>query len=145
VRPLTRILLIALLAVAAFAAWVWFRPYEWRPDPAARYEIRQVQLTPDHGSCWLDVILERTGDADHDFKQAVFLSSSRGWRKTNGDFTMGGKQGEGAAELSLRFWLDPGDLDGTLKLHLNGGELVVKANPEAPDLSGHKVFLSSRW
>lgn len=144
-RPLTRFLLILLLAVTAFAAWSWFRPYEWSPDPAARFEIRQVQLVPDHGYCWLDVFLDRTGATDHDISKEIFLASSKGWRKTAVDFSMAGNESKGTDELWFRFWLDAGDLDGTLKLYLNDGALTVKAGADAPVLDGPRLFLSSHW
>ena len=50
VRPLTRILTVALALVSAFAAWSWLRPYEWKADPVARFQIRQARVTRDHSN-----------------------------------------------------------------------------------------------
>lgn len=144
-RPLTRFLLLALLVSAAFAAWVWFRPYEWRPDPAARFKVQQVVFTPDHGYGWLDVFLTRNGNAGHDLEKPLFLESSAGWRKSSQDLTLGGKTGQEPTDLWLRFWLEPGELDGTLKLHLNDGVLTVKSTTGSPALSGPTVFPTARW
>jgi hypothetical protein len=58
VRPLTRILTVALALVSAFAAWSWLRPYEWKSDPVARFQIRQARVTRDHSNYWVDVFLK---------------------------------------------------------------------------------------
>jgi hypothetical protein len=144
-RPLTRFLLLALLVSVAFAAWVWFRPYDWRPDPAARFQIQQAVFTPDHGYGWLDLFLTRNGETGHDLEKPLFLESSAGWQKSSQDLTLGGKSGEEPTDLWLRFWLEPGDLDGTLKLHLNDGVLTVKSTTGSPAASGPTIFPTSRW
>jgi hypothetical protein len=102
-------------------------------------------FTPDHGHGWLDVFLTRNGQTGHDLGKPLFLESSAGWQKGSQDLTLGGKSGEEPTDLWLRFWLEPGDLDGTLKLHLNDGSLTVKSTTGSLELSGPTVFSSSRW
>jgi hypothetical protein len=59
--------------------------------------------------------------------------------------TLGGKTGQAPTDLWVRFWLEPGELDGTLKLHLNDGVLTVKSTTGSPALSGPTAFSTSRW
>lgn len=144
VRPLTRILTVALALVSAFAAWSWLRPYEWKADPVARFQIRQARVTRDHSNYWVDVFLK---GADHDLQKRVSLETSNGRALDPADTTLSGDEGKGITELWFRFWLDPADLAGPLKLHLNDGTLVVRSasGPPALESGENKVFLTNSW
>lgn len=145
-RPLTRILSVALVASILFAAWSWFRPYEWRPDPGARFHIRQAKLTRDHSNHWLDVFLERAGDVDHDLEKPVFLETASGRRLDPADTTLSGEGAKGTTALYFRFWLEPGDLEGSLRLHLNDGTLSIRSGSGIPQTGDSgKFFLSNHW
>lgn len=144
VRPLTRILTIALVLVSAFAAWSWFRPYEWKADPVARFQVRQVRVTRDHSNFWVDVFLK---GANHDLQKPVSLETASGKSLEPADTTLSGDEGKGITELWFRFWLDSADLAGPLKLHLNDGTLVLRSGSGTPALEsgGSKVHLSNSW
>lgn len=141
VRPLTRILTVALVLVSAFAAWSLFRPYEWQPDPAARFKIRQVRVIRDHSNYWLDVSLKGT---NHDLEKRVHLESADGRLLEPADTGLSGENGKGITDLWLRFWLDARDFNGPLKLKLNDGGLIVRSGSGVPVLeSGESRILNS--
>lgn len=144
VRPLTRLLTVALVLVTAFALWSWCRPYAWQSDPAARFQIRQARVIRDHSNFWVDVFLK---GADHDLSKPVFLETAAGRSLEPADTTLSGDDGKGITDLWFRFWLDSGDLAGPLNLHLNGGTLLVRTATGLPALQPgeSKVFLSNTW
>lgn len=143
-RPLTRLLTLALLVVSAFAAWSWLRPYQWQPDPTARFEIHQARLIRDHSNFWVDVFLK---GADHDLSKRVSLETADGRTLDPADTTLSGDEGKGITDLWFRFWLDSKDFTGPLKLHLNDGTLLVRTSDGLPALESgaSKVFLSNSW
>lgn len=144
VRPLTRLLTVALVLVSALAAWSWLRPYEWRPDPAARFEIHQTRVIRDHSNFWVDVFLKGSG---HDMSKRVSLETADGRFLDPADTTLSGDEGKGITDLWFRFWLDARDLSGPLKLHVNDGALMLRTASGIPALqSGEsKLFLSNSW
>ena len=144
VRPLTRILTVALVLVSALAAWSWFRPYEWKADPAARFRIQQARITRDHSNYWVDVFLK---GADHDLQKRVFLETADGRSLDPADTTLSGDEGKGITDLWFRFWLDEHDFSGPLKLHLNDGALLLRSSSGAPALeSGEsKILMTNSW
>lgn len=146
VRPLTRILTVALVLVlvSAFAAWSWFRPYEWQSDPAARFKIKQVRVIRDHSNFWVDVSLK---GANHDLEKRVHLESADGRLLEPADTGLSGEDGKGITDLWFRFWLDARDFNGPLKLRLNDGSLTVRSGSGAPVMeSGEsKVLNSNSW
>lgn len=144
VRPLTRILTVALVLVSAFAIWSWFRPYEWKSDPAARFKIQQVRVIRDHSNYWVDVSLK---GANHDLEKRVHLESADGRLLEPADTGLSGEDGKGITDLWFRFWLDARDFNGPLKLRLNDGSLTVRSGSGAPVMeSGEsKVLNSNSW
>lgn len=144
VRPLTRILTVALAIVSVFAAWSLLRPYEWNADPVARFRIRQVRVTRDHSYYWVEVFLK---GVDHDLQKRVSLETANGRSLDPADTTLSGDEGKGITELWFRFWLDSTDVAGPLKLHLNDRALVVRSASGAPALQSgeNKVFLTNSW
>lgn len=145
-RP-TRILLVLLVLASLFAAWAWLRPYAWNADPGARFQIAQAQLKRDRSYYWLDLMLERKGDAPHDDTKPVILRTASGRVVEPADTTLSGPDGSKPSQLWLKFWLEPGDLDGPLELKLNDGNLSVKSTAGAPAISPDqpKLFLTNRW
>lgn len=145
-----RISLAALLALAVlFAVWGWFRPYEWRPDPKARCEVRGVEVRRDHGYCWVNAhVVMRPGER-HDLMKPVWLEISGGpeERHEPADTTLGGREGEGTTEIWFRFWIEEKELAHPLVLYVNDGALVLKANSGVPNLgtAGTKHFVTNRW
>ncbi|WP_338288472.1 hypothetical protein [Luteolibacter sp. LG18] len=147
-RRVTAILLCLLLLVSAFAAWAWLRPYDWHADPAARFKIVQAQLKRDHSYYWLDLMLERGGEARHDDTKPVTLKTASGRVLEPADTTLAGNEGEAPDQrLWLKFWLEPADLNGPLELKLNDGTLSVKSGGGVPAVGadGPKLFLSNHW
>ena len=144
---LTKWLLVGLLIASGYAAWNWWRPYDWHPDAGARYRIVGVVVTRDHDHHWVDVQLKRAGEAGHDLTKPVRLVLAGGRELEPADTRLGGGPDEGMAELGFKFWLDPGDLAGSLRLRLNEGELRVKTSSGEPalGLSGRKYFNSTDW
>lgn len=143
-RPLTLVLTLALVIVSAFAAWSLCRPYEWKADSAARFEIHQVRMIRDHSNYWVDVFLK---GANHDLQKPVSLETANGRLFDPADTTLSGDEGKGITELWFRFWLDAGDFNGPLKLHLNDGTLVVRSGSGPPALESgeNRTVLTNSW
>ena len=139
--------MVLLLITASATAWVWLRPYEWRPDAGARFRIEGVVLTRDHANHWLDVRLKKAGDAPHDLQKPVRLMIGAGRELAPAETTLIGEEGKGTTGIWLRFWLEPGDLNGPIRLHLNDGILLVKASQGEPQLgtSARKFMNSTHW
>lgn len=146
-RPLTRILFVVLLVVSAFAGWAWLRPYAWSPDPGARFRIEQAQLRHDHEEYWLDIMLKQSGPEGHDFTKPLALETVAGRRVDPVDITGAMEEGKTDGGLWLKFILQEEDLKGPLKLVLNDGLLIVKAQEGVPAIpsGASKVYLSNHW
>ena len=147
-RPALRVFLVmALLVSAGFAAWSWLRPYDWKPDPAARSRVGAVQVKKDRSFYWLDAHLKLRAGETHDLMKPVRLLTSSGREIEPADTTLGGTAGEGTTELWFKFWLEPADFSGPLKLRINDGVLNVRSGSGVPRLgrSGLEVFPTSRW
>lgn len=140
------LLLIALVLSLAFAGWQWLRPYDWNPDPQARFRIAHVSLKQDHSFYWLGIKLERNGVDSHDLTKPVRLVTSKGREVDPTDTTMEGNPEEGISGLGFRFWLENDDLDGPLELRLNDGTLKVRSGSGQPRIrDGIRYFTTSRW
>ena len=146
-RPPQLVIALCLLLAAAFAGWMWFRPYEWRPDPAARAAVMETQLSRDQSFYWLHVHLKVNPGKAHDLEKPVWLETAAQEKHEPADSTFGAIAGTEPRELWFKFWLEPKDLAGPLKLHLNGGSLAVKAGSAVPVLepSTSRNFTTSRW
>ena len=147
-RQLIRFSLALLLVLlTALAAWMWSMEYDGKPDPKSRFEIEAVQVKRDRGYYWLEAHLKRSGAKDHDMLQPVRLVLADGRELEPADTTFAGSPEKGSTEIWFNFWLEGKDLEGPLKLLLNGGSLRVKTNPEAPgmDRKGEAVFKSADW
>jgi hypothetical protein len=116
-------LLVCLFLSSAFAAWSWFRPYAWRPDPAARCKIVETLVTRDQSYFWVDVRLKVTPGMTHDLQKPARLETATGATH------------------------EPADLAGPLTLHLNDGKLLIKTRNAVPELatSTYKNFTTNQW
>lgn len=136
-----------LLVTAAFAAWSWFKPYDWNPDPGARCKVVGCQLRKDRSFFWLDVHLEITPGKTHDLEKPVRLVMADGKELEPADTTLGGTEAGGTTDLWFKFWLESPDVGQAMKLRINDGMLVVRSNKGTPRLgsSGHEYFTTHRW
>jgi hypothetical protein len=140
-------LVVVLLIAAVYAAWTWLRPYEWQSDAAARFRITGALLTRDHANHWLELRLKKAGAAEHDLLKPVRLVLEGGREAAPAETTLVGDEATGTTEIWFKFWLEPGDLNGPLRLRLNDGVLRVKTNAGEPrfGVTGRKVFNTSHW
>jgi hypothetical protein len=136
-----------LLAASAFAAWSWFRPYARETDPAARGEISETLVTRDQSFFWINVHYHVAPGMTHDLQTPVFLTAGDGRNFDPADTTFAGNDPKITTEIWFKFWLDPSDLSSPLTLHINGGNLTVKANFGLPSLgaSGSRNFTTNHW
>lgn len=147
-RPTLRGILIAgLLVSAGFAVWSWFRPYAWNADPDARCEVVGCQVRQDRSNFWVDAHLKMKPGETHDLMKPVRLVTAAGRELEPADTTLGGTEDQATRELWLKFWLESDDMVGPLKLRINDGTLVIKANAGAPDLGASKLeyFVTNHW
>jgi hypothetical protein len=58
-----------------------------------------------------------------------------------------GEDGIGTTEIWFKFWLEPGDLDGQIRLRMNHGILQLKTSQGLPRIgaSGQQFFNSTAW
>ncbi len=140
-------LVVVLLIASVYAAWTWLRPYEWQADAAARFRITGALLTRDHANYWLELRLKKAGAAGHDLLKPVRLVLGGGREVAPADTTLVGDETTGTTGIGFKFWLEPGDLTGPLRLRLNDGVLRVKTSADEPRLgvSGRKFFNTSHW
>ena len=136
-----------LVASAAFTVWTWTRPYEWRPDADARGKIVAASLQRDHSYHWLDLRVKIHPGMDHDLRMPVFLETRGRSRVEPADTTLAGDVDRPIDEVFLRFWLEDGDLDGPIRLHLNEGSLSVRTGSGEPRMrrDGGANFNTRRW
>ncbi len=146
-RPLQPVLALCLLLAAVFAGWMWFRPYAWGADPAARSTVMEAQLSRDQSFYWLHVHLRVNPGMAHDLEKPVWLETATRKKHEPADSTFGAIAGSEPKELWFKFWLEPRDLAGPLELHLNGGTLTVRTGSGAPAIepSTARNFTTCRW
>ncbi len=147
VKRRTLLLLLALAVSLVFAGWQWLRPYDWDPDPGARYRIEYASVQRDHSYYWLNVRLERHGTASHDLEKPVRLLTAAGRELEPADTELGGSEETGTETLGFRFWLEAADFSGPLKLRLNDGTLLVRKDSGVPGVSegAARYFTTSNW
>ena len=140
-------LMVALLCSAAFAAWTWFRPYAWKADPAAGSRIETAQVRSDSGFFWLDLHLKVNEGSSHDLMKPVRLVTGAGRKLEPADTTLGGGPEKGTTDLWFKFWLEPSDFGGPMKLQINDGHLDVRSGTGVPSLGASKreVFPTQNW
>ncbi len=147
-RAKFRVLLVVALVIAAgFAAWTWFRPYAWSPDPAARCEVVGARVKRDQSFFWLDLHLKLASGQNHDLSKPVRLLTPAGKELEPADTTLGGHPDGGTTDLWYKFWLEAADLENPLSLRINDGVLVLKSNPGMPALgrSDSEYFTTHHW
>jgi hypothetical protein len=147
VKRRTLLLLLALGVSVVFAAWQWFRPYDWSRDEAAGYRVSQCMVERDHSNLWLRVFLKQDGDNDYDMLNPARLLTSNGKEHEPADTDLSGNASRKMDTLVFSFWLTPEDLAGPINLKLNEGSLTIRTGNTAPSLpdGGFRVFNSSSW
>jgi len=162
----TKLLLLALGVSVVFAAWQWFRPYAWSPDPAARFTVSQCMVERDHADLWLRVFLKPRKGQVMDFSQPIHLLTSSGKRHEPAQMEqVGSAPGDGDAPAPVRgasgapempsnveqvvfsFWLSEADFAGPMKLEINGSSLEIRSDNTLPRVAdgGFRVYNSSGW
>ena len=147
-RPKFRlVLLLVLVSLSGFALWVWLRPYQWDPDPAARCRVVVAQVKQDRSYYWLDLHLRPVEGESHDLMKQVRLRLADGREIEPADTTLGGSPQSGITDLWFKFWLEPADFAGPLHLRINDGKLRVRSGSGVPRLgrSGAELFPTSNW
>ena len=139
--------MVSLLFSAVFAGWVWLRPYEWRADPAAKFKIATAMVKEDHGYYWLHLHLKAIPGENHDLMKPVRLITAIGRELEPADTTLGGTGETGTTAIWFKFWLEPADIGGPLKLRINDGTLTVKSTQSVPSLgpTRDECFATHRW
>lgn len=147
-----------MLPTLALAAWQWFpRPYEARPDPRATCRIESAELRRDFSYHWLDLNLRVIDPENFRIEENLALITASGREIPPSGLTLGG---EGMVNpdprspvlaapevLGIKFWLDPGDLDGPLALRMAGASLQVRNGSTPPDLrdAGARTYRNCHW
>ena len=144
----SKLLLLILVPIVALASWQWLRPYSWDAPGDAPGEIQFARLSRDHGYHWLDLRLKLAHAGPFSFDQPIELVTTSDRHIAPAEVTLEGSREEQRYEhVSLKFWLEPGDLNGPLDLNLNGSTLPVRtraSEPDLPDGEG-KFFHTDRW
>lgn len=147
-RERRRMVLIgALLCAAVFAAWTWWRPYAWQVDPGARGHLEAAQVRSDLGFYWLDLHVQIARGATHDLMKPVRLITGSGRTLEPADTKLSGGPDKETSDLWFKFWLEPSDFGGPIKLLINDGSLIVRSETGIPSLgsSNLEVFTTHHW
>ncbi len=146
-RILRYALVFCLLISSAFAAWAWFRPYAWCPDPAARSHIIETLVTKDQSFFWVTVHLKVNPGLSHDLEKPVRLETASSKNLEPADTTFGGSDQQGTTDIWVKFWLESKDLNRHLTLRINDGELLVKSNDGIPNVDNldYRNFTTNQW
>lgn len=146
VKRRTALLLLMLAVASAVAVWQWWRPYDWKSDPAARFAIAHASVSRDHSFYWLDLYLKRTGEA-HDLAKPVRLALADGRELEPAETTFEGDAGDATRALGFRFWLEDRDFAGPLQLRINDGSLRVRqrSGPPVKASKSSAHFTTSDW
>ncbi len=109
--------------------------------------VQGAQVRKDASFYWLDVHLKVTPGQAHDLMKPVRLVTSAGRELQPAETTFGSKTGAETTDLWFKFWLEPADLDGPLKLQINDGSLVIRSGSLIPRLgnSNLEYFTTHRW
>lgn len=143
-----RIGLYSLLLLAAlFAAASFLIPYDWNPNPGARFKIAATQVKKDRGYYWITVHLKKAGGKNHDFEKPVRLVTASSEEIEPADFTFSGSPEAGFHEMWVKFWVPAEQTTGALDLRINDGRLRVKSHAPMPSLTDAimRTFTSPRW
>ncbi len=134
------------MGVTAVAAWSWLRPYEWRPDPAARCRVVETLVTRDRTFFWVDVHLKMRRGQHLDLQKSVRLLSGDATHES-ADTTFAGNAAGETDEMWYKFWLDGKAMQAPLDLQINGGVLHVKTTHGVPDLNAGEFrnHTNNRW
>jgi hypothetical protein len=140
--------LYALLALSAiFAVASWWLPYEWQPDPAARFKIAATQVKRDRRYYWITVHLKKSGTVPHDLMKPIRLIPGDLDELEPADITFGGSTETGTDEMWVKFWIPADHTFGRLRLRLNDGTLSVKTSEAMPPIADSmmRTFTNPRW
>jgi hypothetical protein len=152
----TKFLLLALGVSVVFALWQWFRPYDWNPDPAARFKVAECIVERDHSNLWLRVFLTPRKGEVMDYSKPIHLLTAGGKQHEPAQMEQVGPEGQGPASsgppekvesIVFSFWLGETDFAGPMKLELNGASLEIRDGNTLPGLAegSFRVFNSSGW
>jgi hypothetical protein len=63
------------------------------------------------------------------------------------DTTLGGGPDKDTSDIWFKFWLEPSDFEGPMKLQINDGSLIVRSEVGIPSLgsSNLEVFTTHSW
>ena len=139
--------MVALVISALFAAWSWMRPYDWRPDPAARCKVVGSDVKRDRSNFWVHTHLKVLPGQSHDLLRPVRLVTTSGREIEPADTTFGGDRESGFTDLWFKFWLETADMEQTLSLRINDGALSIKKTRGIPSLgaSNREYFPTCNW
>lgn len=142
-----KFLFVLLGLSAVFALGAWFVPYDFTPDPGAKFKISATQLKRDRSNYWLNIHLVRSGNEGHDLMKPVRLVTRDGVKHEPADTTFGGEMGAGTTEIWFKFWLEESDLTAPISLRLNDGSLNVKKSSKVPKIAdgAMRTFSNKFW
>ncbi|MBK1883310.1 hypothetical protein JIN85_12860 [Luteolibacter pohnpeiensis] len=144
----SRLIFLGTLAIGLIvAAILWFMPYDWKADSAARFKVEATQITRDHSYFWLDVHLVKSGSEPHVKEKPVWLQGKDGEKLDSVGVTFGTDKDGEVSEIWYKFWVPESAFHGPLTLHLNEGELTIRSHADVPSLEEGqiKVYRTKYW
>lgn len=142
-----KFLFVLLGLSVVFAVAGWLLPYEWRPDPGARFKVAATQVKKDRSYYWITVHLRKGGELEHDLMKPVRLVTGVSGELEPADMTFHGGPETGTNEMWYRFWVPESETSGPISLRLNDGTLKVKSSEGMPVIADGmmKTFTNPRW
>lgn len=142
-----KFLFVLLGLSAVIAAVTWFLPYDWAPDPGARFKIAATQVKRDRSFYWITVHLKKAGEASHDLMKPVRLVTATSHEIEPAYIDFAGAENTGTDEIWFRFWVEDTQAAGPLHLKMNDGTLTVKSSSDMPPIGDAmmRTFTTHRW
>jgi hypothetical protein len=143
-----RIFLFILLGLSVlFAAAAFILPYEWTPDPAARFKIAAVQVKRDRSYYWVTAHLKKSGTEAHDLRKPVRLQLGSQKLLEAADVTFEGNAETGFTDAWYKFWVSESEASHPFLLKINDGVLTVKSSEGMPPIHDGmmRTFTNPRW
>lgn len=143
-----RIFLFILLGLSVlFAAAAFILPYEWSPDPSARFKVAAVQAKRDRSYYWITVHLKKNGTGNHDLMKPVRLQLGPLEALEPADVTFQGNAETGFTDVWYKFWVSESEASHPFHLKINDGILTVKTSGGMPPIHDGmmRTFSNPRW
>lgn len=145
-RTIIILVLVLLIGLLSYPAWLALRPYSSQSSDSDRAEISQAKLTRDESFFWLDLQLQgKKSLIEIDYP--IFLIGTRDIQIDVAETIIHRRPDQSINTIKFKFWLDRDELSGPLSLQFGADNLEVRTRSLIPRLENNssKTFRTSAW